>query len=195
MPVTNILNVIGADTPGGISQHSDSSQYPNTSYSSHQPIIQPGIIQPIMQVQQPGTMQVQKPVIPGQQPPMQPGIQMQQPVMQQPVMQQPVMQAQQATIPLQQPAIPIQQPIQSQQPPLIHGHQSNLQLQQQTQQQLSNIPLSQRITLLPTPMVGSSGSNSVQQQQQQQQQQQMVPSGNSIGLPNQLPSQYVVQNH
>ena len=180
MPVTNALDVIGADTPGGISQHSDSSQYPNTSYSSHQPIIQPGIIHPIMQVQQPGAMQVQKPAMPGQQPPMQPGIQM----------QQPVMQAQQATIPLQQPAIPVQQPIQSQQPPLMHGHQSNLQLQQQTQQQLSNIPLSQRITLLPTPMVGSSGSNPVQQQQQQ-----MMPSGNSVGLPNQLPSQYVVQNH
>jgi len=135
-------------------------------------------MQSIMQVQQP-VMQIQKPVMPGQQPPMQPGMQM----------QQPVIQAQQATIPLHQPAIPVQQSMQTQQPPLIHGHQSNLQLQQQTQQQLSNIPLSQRITLLPTPMVGSPGNNPVQQQQQ------IIPSGNNIALPNQLPSQYVTHNH
>ncbi|XP_065919057.1 cyclin-K-like isoform X1 [Dysidea avara] len=177
----------GSDTPGGISQHSDNSQYPNTSYSSHQPITQPTILQSIMQAQQ-SASHVQKPFMPGQQPVMhvqQPGIRM----------HQPIMQAQQATIPMQQPGIPVHQSIQSQQPPVIHGHQSNLQLQQQTQQQLSNIPLSQRITLLPTPMVGSPSSNPVQQQQQQQ----MIPvpslPGNNIALSNQLPSQYVTHNH
>jgi len=70
LSIINTSNVIGADTPGDISQHSGNSQYPNTSYSSHQPIIQPGIMQSIMQVKQP-VMQIQKPVMPGQQPLMQ----------------------------------------------------------------------------------------------------------------------------
>ena len=81
------MYVLGSDTPGGI------SQYPNTSYSSHQPITQPTILQSIVQAQQTAS-HVQKPVMPGQQPAMhvrQPGIQM----------QQPIMQAQQATIPIQ----------------------------------------------------------------------------------------------
>lgn len=161
-------------TPGG-TPHPDYhySIMTNTSYSTQQP---QGIMQmqpPVVQAQQAATptgMQTQNPVLPVQQ-----GV-MQQPV----VMQQPGM-------PIQQPLMPVQQQgviPPNQQSSVVLGHQpTTLQIQPQQQQQqaggvgtpLSNLPLSQRIPLLPTPMVGSPSSIPVTQQQMIQQQQ-VIPS-------------------
>ena len=181
-------------TPGGTS-HPDYhySITTNTSFTTQQP---QGIMQmqlPVVQAQQAATptgMQTQNPVIP-----------VQQGVMQQPV----VMQVQQPGMPMQQPLMPVQQQgvmPPNQQSTVVLGHQpTTLQIQPQQQQQaggvgtpLSNLPLSQRIPLLPTPMVGSPSSIPVTQQQMIQQQQQVIPSPSSVNGAHYSSTSYVTHN-
>ena len=183
-------------TPGG-TPHPE-YHYPiatNTSFSNQQP---QGIMQmqpPVAQAQQianPTGMQAQNPVMPVQQ-----GVAMQ---VQQPV----VMQVQQPGMPMQQPMMPVQQ--QGAMPPnqqstVVLGHQpTSLQIQPQQQQQaggvgtpLSNLPLSQRIPLLPTPMVGSPSSIPVTQQQMIQQQQ-VIPSPSAVNGAHYSNTSYVPHN-
>ena len=161
----------------------------NTSFSSQQP---QGIMQmqsPVVQAAAPTAMQVQNPVMP---------------VQQTAAMQVPqVMQVQQAGMPM----MPVQQQTvmpPNQQSPVVHGHQpTSLQIPQQQQQQqqqtggvgtpLSNIPLSQRIPLLPTPMVGSPSSIPVTQQQMMPQQQ-VMPSVSTVNTAHYSTTSYVSHN-
>ena len=140
--------------------------------------------QPVLPAQQAGTptaMQAQNPVMPVQQ-----AAGMQQAMVMQ-MQQPPSMTMPQSLMSVQQQ--PVMPP--GQQSAIMHGHQpTTLQLQphQQQQQQaggvgtpLSNIPLSQRIPLLPTPLVGSPSSVPVSQPQlMQQQQQQVAPSVSTV---------------
>lgn len=157
----------------------------NTSFSSQQP---QGIMQmqsPVVQAAAPTAMQVQNPVMP---------------VQQAAAMQVPqVMQVQQAGMPM----MPVQQQTvmpPNQQSPVVHGHQpTSLQIPQQQQQTggvgtpLSNIPLSQRIPLLPTPMVGSPSSIPVTQQQMIPQQQ-VMPSVSTVNTGHYSTTSYVSHN-
>ena len=176
----------------------------NTSYSSQHSNMQPqGIMQmqqPVLPAQQAGTptaMQAQNPVMPVQQ-----ATGMQQAMVMQ-MQQPPSMAMPQSLMSVQQQAV--MPP--GQQSAIMHGHQpTTLQLQphqQQQQQQaggvgtpLSNIPLSQRIPLLPTPLVGSPSSVPVSQpQMMQQQQQQVMPSVSTVNTAAQYSTtSYVTHN-
>lgn len=189
-------------TPGTTPQseyHYPITTNANFLSSQQQPSVQPqGIMpmqQPVVQAQQavvPTAMQTQNPVMLVQQA----AIQVQQPV---------VMAVQQPTIPMQQPLMAVQQQAiipPTQQSAVVHGHQpTTLQIQPQQQQQqqqpggvttpLSNLPLSQRMALLPTPLVGSSNSIPAVPVTQQQQ---IIPSVSTVNTVHYSSTSYVTHN-